>query len=132
MRVSLGDMWNRSQRRGLIVLLAAIVLVLALRLALNRTSIQEAPPSPGPAAGQLADRIDPNTATVAELAAIPSLGEKRAAAVVEFRRLYSAAHPGKPAFTQISDLQSISGIGPVIAENMEPYLVFGGSSSTRP
>ncbi|MGD1277066.1 MAG: helix-hairpin-helix domain-containing protein [Tepidisphaeraceae bacterium] len=127
MRVSPGDLWNASQRRGLIVLLGAILLALGIRLAMNRTSIGEEQPPAGPAAGQLADRIDPNTASAAELAAIPTLGPKRAQAIVDFRR----THPGK-MFAQPHDLEQVSGIGPAIAENMEPYLIFPGDAATRP
>lgn len=132
MRVSPGDLWNASQRRGLIVLLGAILLALGIRLAMNRTSIGQEQPPAGPAAHQLADRIDPNTASAAELAAIPTVGPKRAEAIVEYRRSYVARHPGHRAFVQTQDLEHVSGIGPAIAENMEPYLIFPGDAATRP
>jgi len=132
MRVSPGDLWSASQRRALIAVLGAILLALGIRLVMNRTGIGEAQPPVGPAADQLADRIDPNTASAAELAAIPTLGSKRAEAIVEYRRSYVAAHPGHRAFAQTQDLERISGIGPAIAENMSPYLLFPAGEATRP
>jgi DNA uptake protein ComE-like DNA-binding protein len=113
-----------SQQRGVIVLLAILVTILALRLLLNPLTVPNPTTAPGPRADQLADRIDPNTATQAELAAIPELGEKRAAAIVEFRTRFAARHPDRQAFQRLSDLEQITGIGAATAENMQPYLIF--------
>lgn len=121
-----------SQRRGLSLLLGILTLILAIRLMLNRNTVPDPQPAEGPNSRELADRIDPNTASKAELAAIPTLGEKRAAAIVEFRRQFNSRHPHRPAFTVPSDLEQIPGIGAATAEMMEPYLVFQAPPATQP
>lgn len=121
-----------SQRRGLTTLLAAIILILSIRLISNPKKVPDPQPSEGPNAHEVADRLDPNTATEAELAEIPTLGEKRAAAIVEFRQQYVTHHPTHPAFRSPADLQQIPGIGPATIETMEPYLVFHDSSAKQP
>jgi DNA uptake protein ComE-like DNA-binding protein len=117
-----------SQRRGAILLLSILILIFAIRLALNPTTIDDRKPTPAPQTNELADTLDPNTASAAELAAIPDLGEKRAEAIIDFRNRFQSRHPGKPAFGRISDLEQIEGIGAGTAENIEPYLRFPGGS----
>ena len=82
-----------SQRRGLSLLLGILILILAIRLILNPTTVPDPQPAEGPRASELADRVDPNVASEAELAAIPGLGEKRAEAIVEFRRRFGNCLP---------------------------------------
>ena len=113
------------------MLLAVIVVALAIRLALNPLTISDPQETDGPRSGELADRIDPNTASAAELAAIPSLGEKRARAIVEFRQHFAAEHPNSAAFHAPIDLEQIPGIGAATAEMMEPYLSFPPPPTTQ-
>jgi DNA uptake protein ComE-like DNA-binding protein len=122
--------WTPSQRRGLLIVLAALIAVLAVRLAMQRMTVSE-PEQRGPAANQLADRLDPNSATAAELAAIPRLGEGHAASIVEFRERYVREHPGHAAFLRLSDLEQARGIGAATAELMQPYLSFPTPVTTR-
>jgi len=79
-----------SQIRGLMVLLGILITVLAIRLAMNSKTIPEFKAGETSASDHLADRIDPNTASEAELAAIPELGEKRAQAIVDFRQRFQS------------------------------------------
>lgn len=113
-----------SQRRGLSCILAMLLIVFAIRLMMNRQTVPDSQPGEAPLADQLADRLDPNTASGAELAAISRLGEIRAAAIVEYRRRFLAAHPGQEAFRSLADLQRVKGIGPATAEMLAPSLVF--------
>jgi DNA uptake protein ComE-like DNA-binding protein len=113
------------------VLLGILITILAIRLALNSKTIPEFKPGQTPAYDPLADRIDPNTASEAELAAIPELGEKRAQAIVDFREKFQARHPNQFAFHRPSDLEQISGIGAATAETMEPYLIFPQSTAPQ-
>jgi DNA uptake protein ComE-like DNA-binding protein len=124
------QLWTWSQRRGLLAVLIGLIAILAIRLGAQRMTVGE-PEPPGPAADRLADRIDPNTATPAQLAAIPRLGESRAAAIVQFRDRYLAQHPGRVPFVRPEDLEQIRGIGSATAEAMEPYLLFPPAPSTR-
>ncbi len=43
----------------------------------------------------LADRIDPNVATLEELVVLPQMGEKRAEAIVAYREKFAKENPGK-------------------------------------
>ena len=96
------------------ILLAAALV--AVRLFSSPAFVADPQPPVGQRATELADRIDPNTATQAQLAALPGLGPKRAADVVAGR----AAGRYKTA----SDLQRISGIGEAIVAKLEPFLRF--------
>ena len=113
------------------VLLGIVIAILAVRLALNPATVDESPGARAPASNQLADRIDPNLATEAELAAMPELGQKRAAAIVQFREQFRSRHPDQIAFERLSDLEQVSGIGAATAEMMEPYLMFPASTTRR-
>jgi DNA uptake protein ComE-like DNA-binding protein len=114
------------------IVLGALLVIFAIRLILNPTTIDERNGSSGSLADQLVDRIDPNTAAAPELAAIPTLGEKRAQAIVDYRQRFVADHPGRLAFTQFRDLEHVTGIGVAMSETMEPYLIFPAQSSTQP
>jgi DNA uptake protein ComE-like DNA-binding protein len=126
----MGELWTSSQRRGLLVVLATLIAVLGIRLATQRMTVGEPEPL-GPHADRLADRIDPNTATAPQLAAIPRIGQVRAAAIVAFRDRYLAQHPGHVAFVRPGDLEQVRGIGAATVESMEPYLLFPTAASTR-
>jgi hypothetical protein len=82
----------------------------------------------GTAAGYLSSsvdlRLDPNVATVGELAAIVGLGEKHAADIVNYRTQFEAAHSGIAPFGALADLEAAKGIGPKTAQIAAPYLVF--------
>jgi DNA uptake protein ComE-like DNA-binding protein len=111
-------------------LLAIFWLVLAVRWAGRRVYFSDDPDAPAPRAAELADRIDPNTCDWQTLAAIPSLGEKRARAIITFRDQALAAGQGPIIFHKVSDLTHVKGIGNAMADNLEPYLIF--SSATQP
>jgi competence ComEA-like helix-hairpin-helix protein len=115
--------WTPWQCRGLVVVLTGVACVLAVRIYQNPAIIPDSQPA-NPATTNLADRLDPNTATASELSAIPNIGPARAEAIVEYRNRY----PGKIVFTRPEDLMRIKGIGPAIEESMEPYLIFPSST----
>lgn len=73
----------------------------------------------------LSDRINPNTASWVTLAQLPGIGPIRAKAIVEYRQQQQEKRATtEPVFRSSEDLQSIKGIGPRIAEQLEPYLTF--------
>jgi hypothetical protein len=73
----------------------------------------------GPVALQL--RLDPNTASWQDLAALPELGESAAKRIVAYREQQRAG--GKPVpFQKPEDLDAVRGIGPRTIENLRPYL----------
>ena len=116
--------WNDSQRRALIALLSIFLVVLCVRYAMNRAYVPDPQPSHGARYDELASRVDPNTADWQTLAAIPTLGEKRAKAIVAFRERSRAANPGRIVFQNANDLMQVKGIGRATMENLRPYLTF--------
>jgi len=117
-------LWTRPQRRAIAAFLAIFAALLAVRYAMNRASIPSPQPAAGLRASELATQLDPNVATWEELAAIPSLGEKRAKTIVEYRQRQLAQHPNEQPFARLQDLTRIKGIGPATADNLKPYLFF--------
>lgn len=122
--------WTQAQRSAIAGIVLIIVVALLCRRMLNPITIPDPLPDE-PIRADLADHLDPNTATWQELAVIPYLGEKRAKAIVDWRDKWIAAHPGKRAFVSPTDLQHVKGIGPATASNMAPYLYFP-APATKP
>lgn len=71
-------------------------------------------------AEQAALRIDPNSASAAELMLLPGIGEKLAAAIISHRE----SAPRRPAFRRAGDLDFVPRIGPVLIERWRPLMVF--------
>jgi len=116
--------WTRPQRRALIALLAVFLVVLCIQLAVNRQYVSDPQAGQGARYDELATRIDPNTADWQTLAAIPTLGEKRAKEIVAYRDRMRSGEPNAVVFRDAPDLLRIRGIGRATMENLRPYLVF--------
>ncbi|MGA2916480.1 MAG: ComEA family DNA-binding protein [Sedimentisphaerales bacterium] len=67
---------------------------------------------------QIDNKLNPNTASVYELAELPSIGEKKAQAIVEYRQ------NTKNAFRNADDLEYVKGIGEKTAEKIKQWFVF--------
>jgi competence protein ComEA len=113
--------WTPKQRVALSVVIAGILVLLVIRYSQNRTYIAN---PQAPEGLELLDRIDPNTADEATLAALPNIGPAMARRIIEDRQQYRLAHPDHPPYRQISDLDRVKGIGPATLENLKPYLNF--------
>lgn len=61
------------------------------------------------------DLININTAGLAELQDIPGIGEKKAQAIVDYRNTHGA-------FTSVSDLTKVKGIGDKMLQKMKPRI----------
>jgi DNA uptake protein ComE-like DNA-binding protein len=131
--VSDGLPWTKSQRGVILALLIAIVIFLIIRLTLNPVYVSNPLPTTPPRAGELEDRIDPNTADVQALGSLPQMGEKRAKTLIDYREQFLAEHPGQVAFSQPRDLLRVKGIGVSMLEELEPFLIFprGGPTTMR-
>ena len=106
---------------------------LAIRWWLNPMYVSDPQPRDPPRAIELADRIDPNTADAATLAALPMIGEKRARDIVGYRERFLKDNPGKVAFQRPQDLYRIRGFGVAIVAQIQPYLLFPDKApATRP
>lgn len=73
---------------------------------------------------KLVGRINPNTANVASLSRLPSIGIVTAEAIVSYREKVSSGDKVDIAFKSSSDLQNVKGIGPKTAEKIENWLIF--------
>ncbi len=126
--------WTYPQRRVLVALLAILCPIFALRYACNRAYVPDPPPPHGPRYDEVADKIDPNTADVATLSALPMIGDRRARDIIDFRESRLARAPGELAFESPEDLLLIKGFGRASVETLRPYLVFQPDSrpSTQP
>jgi competence ComEA-like helix-hairpin-helix protein len=129
----LPPLWTRPQRG---VVLAAVVLLigwLAIRLWLNSAHVSDPQPQRPARNGELADRIDPNTADASTLAALPGLGPARAGDIIAYRNAFRHPDPVRRPFERAEDLLKVSGIGVSMMETMRPYLLFPTTQpTTRP
>jgi len=122
--------WTRRQRRVIAVLLIALCVVLSIRYACNPAYVSDPPPVKGPRYDEVVDKIDPNTADVASLSALPMLGEARARDIIEYRERRAARFPGERPFNSADDLLRIKGFGPAMVETLRPYLMFPATNPT--
>lgn len=62
--------------------------------------------------------IDVNTADIYDLQRLPGIGEKRARAIIAWREEHGP-------FKSVDELTNVSGIGPVILDNLREYVSTG-------
>jgi len=116
-------LWTRRQRWVLGIVVLLLTGVFALRAMHNPARVAD-PPGEGALAGELASRIDPNTADWPAWVALPLIGEKRAKEIVAFRETWMAEHPGELAFEKLDDLTRVKGIGKETIKTLAPFLEF--------
>jgi hypothetical protein len=127
------ELWTRAQRGVLIAFVLIVAAVLLINLARDRMYVSDPPPARAERYGELADRLDPNTATWQELAVLPQIGEKRAREIVAYRDAFRARQPDRLAFARPQDLMNVKGIGPAMVETIRPHLTFPVTqASTNP
>ena len=114
--------WTLPQRRAILVIFSLVLIYLIYVAIRDRQYVPDPLPPQSSLAGQLMDKVDPNTADLATLAALPNLGEKRAAAIIAYRERVQAREPGATAFRTSADLLKIRGIGVAMIANLRPYL----------
>jgi DNA uptake protein ComE-like DNA-binding protein len=120
-RFKLPEIWSAS--------LSIFVIYLSIEWASHRLWLPNPLPATGPAAAELADRIDPNSADWQTLSALPGIGEKRAHQIVAYREQRRIDQTDRPAFTCIEDLGLVGGIGLETQAKLAPFLMF---PTTRP
>src|SRR5689334_11235205 len=96
--------WNASQRAVIAAFVLIFAVVLLVTLYFNRLYIPDPQPDRGARAHELADRVDPNTASFETLAMLPELGEKRAREIINYRDEFFAMGRGRVAFGSPQDL----------------------------
>jgi competence protein ComEA len=99
---------------------AALVLLLAAAFALS-PALSRAVASSRPAS-TMADPIDVNQASAAELSLLPGVGPSLAAAIVADRE-------SRGAFRRPQDLDRVRGIGPAILARILPHVTVGSPAT---
>jgi DNA uptake protein ComE-like DNA-binding protein len=128
----LTEPWTASQRGVLIGLVGLLLAYATFVYFRNPTYVADPMPATPPGAAELEDRIDPNTADWATLAALPNIGEKRARDIVAYRDQAQRERPGEIVFHSSDALTRVRGIGPAIASQIAPYLRFPDAPATAP
>jgi len=124
--------WTARQRAASAAVLAILLVALAVRLWMNPAHIADPQPEQGILAARLADRIDPNTADEAVLAALPAVGPALAERIVAARNAFARENPGRLPFTRPADLRRVKGIGQATTRALEPYLLFPVNTEDKP
>lgn len=116
-------MWTARQRLGLGVLALGVLAVGGVRWATNPRYVAD--PQPAGAEKQLVERVDPNEADAATLAALPGIGMSVAGRIIDYREKFAAENGGgRRAFKRLEDLKEVRGIGDATIQTMSPYLEF--------
>ena len=121
--------WSYSQRRVLLVLLSILCVALIVRYALNPVYVSDPQPAVPARYGELADKIDPNTADWQALAALPGIGERRARDIVAYRERVRGGDPSRVVFDAPGDLLYVKGVGAAMVSALQPFLVFPPSTA---
>ncbi len=110
--------WPRGDLAPLIwlCLLAGAAVIYAGRP--ERLWFASEPPIDAGRIALAAEKINPNTATVASLRRLGGIGRVKAEAIVSYR------DPNGPVFGDPNDLKSVPGIGPQTVRRISPHLVF--------
>ena len=116
--------WTARQRLALGVVVMLVLGYALVRYQVTPARIGSPQESEGARAAELADRLDPNTASASDLAALPNIGPAMARKIVEEREEFAKKHPGQRAFNRAEDLERVKGIGAATVENLRPYLGF--------
>ena len=75
-------------------------------------------PSPTPSPEPTPEKININTADKTSLMSLPGIGEVKSQAIIDYRTTNGP-------FSQIEDIQNVSGIGPVTFENIKDLITVG-------
>jgi competence protein ComEA len=68
--------------------------------------------------------VDINSASAAELEALPGIGAAKAAAIVEERQV-------RP-FASVEDLERVRGIGPALVAELRPHVMVSPAPASKP
>jgi competence ComEA-like helix-hairpin-helix protein len=123
------SLWSARQRRALLVVLLPLLAWWGWRAYRNPTIIDYPQTGPGLRASELEDKLDPNMATAAELAALPAIGPKAAQQIVTYREGYRRGGREGQAFANPTDLLKVPGIGFNTLQELLPYLKFSSTGA---
>ena len=123
--------FDPPQRRIITILLGLLIAYGVTGLILNPVYIADPQPPTGDRSSELADRLDPNTASAADFAAIPGLGDARAKAIVTRRDTVLARDPTTVPFRSPDDLFYVPRFGRSMVEQAKPFLVFPATQAMQ-
>ena len=103
---------------ALVPVIAAIALVVA-----GTAQAQSVKPRPAAAPAQIAALVNLNTATLAELEALPGVGAKTASRILDYRQK-------KGPFKKIEELMNVQGIGEKSFLKLKPQITVAGTGAT--
>ncbi len=106
------QVWSGPAQRTVCALLAAAVLVLAIRGLLDWHAGNRQP------IDNWSYRVDLNQARSAELQQVPGVGPQLARRIEEYQQMHGG-------FQQLDDLGKVPGVGPATLERMRPWVYVG-------
>ena len=116
--------WTRPQRAGLGILLAILLTFLLIQYLRRPARLDDPVVTYNGEAITLPRRVDPNTATAAELTRIPHLAEALAGKIIDYREKRKRLTEDGIVFREPADLSKIPGLGKATVEQLRPYLEF--------
>lgn len=126
-------LWRRGDLAALLALLAVWAAYLAWQAADRKADLADVPTVEEKWVESAAERIDPNTASVASLRRLPQIGAVRADAIVRYRQ--ATSRPGQPAFVYLEDLRNVPRMDHNAVMRMESFISLprrGDEAATRP
>ena len=124
--------WTRKQRIGLGCLLFFLLASLTIQWWRRPTLLNDPVVIVHGETVTLPTRIDPNTASAAELSLIPHVGQKLASKIIDYRVARKPLTPDGIVFHVAEDLSRIAGLGGKTLELLRPYLQFPEDAETQP
>jgi competence ComEA-like helix-hairpin-helix protein len=116
--------WTRRQRVGLGILLSVLLAALAVQFVRRPSLINDTQVIINGKPVTLPQRIDPNAASLEDLARIPHVGESMAGKIVQWREARRASAVEGIVFHRAEDLDGVPGIGKKLVEQLRPFLTF--------
>lgn len=124
--------WTRRQRIGLGVLLAMLFAILTYQYIRRPANLDDPSVVVDGQSVSLPRQINPNTATLQELARIPHIGDTLATKIIAYRDARVPIATGGVVFRQVSDLDKVPGIGKKVLEQIAPFLEFPETPASDP
>lgn len=103
---------------------AVAIIAMGMAVAALSTDRTPTPDANDARRSVLVTKINPNTASAAELGVLPGVGDVLAARIVVLRADRQDGEQAEPVFQCAEDLRSVRGIGPKSIEKLRPFLGF--------
>jgi hypothetical protein len=116
--------WTRMQRLGLGILLAILIALLAIDYFQRPARLDDPVVIFNNEKLTLPLRIDPNTASLAELTRISHIGDKLGARIIAYREARKSLTDDGIVFHRSEDLSRVPGLGKAVLQQVRPYLQF--------